>query len=523
LIIEAANSFGGTWSKDRLYPGLKSNNMWGSYEHPDYPMSEEIYGVKEGEHIPGEILHRYLSDFASKFGIRERTRFSVKANQVEATAVDTWLVRIISLTDQTEDVLHTKRLIIATGLTSQPNIPTYPGQETFTPPFFHAKDFFIHGEMVNTVEKATVVGAGKSAFDVAYEFATSGAKVDLMIRPTGQGPVWICPPYVTPFRRKLEELLSTRLLSWFSPAPWGSEDGFGIARTFLHGTGIGRFIVDNFWNQLSNEVYEAHGYHDRELFKLKPWNSVFWTGSGVSIHNYPTSFFDLVKKGQIRVYHADIVELEGSFIYLTNGERLKTDVLVCCTGWKKESELKFVNFDIGLQPSEVERKALIEEADRKLCDTFPILRAQPVLRSEPVKQEPHRNYRFMVPTQFFYKRNIAFAGMVSTVCTSMFATTQGLWISAFLDGKLSRTPKSDDDVTKEVLLHTQFEKWRYPCGYGATIPDFTFDSLPYVDLLLNDLGLKNHRKATQIAEITEPYKPWDYKGLTQEWLASRAP
>lgn len=43
----------------------------------------------------------------------------------------------------------------------------------------------------------------------------------------------------------------------------------------------------------------------------------------------------------------------------------------------------------------------------------------------------------------------------------------------------------------------------------------------YVDLLLNDLGIKNHRKASQLQELAEAYKPWDYKGISQEWLAAR--
>ncbi|KAH8703035.1 putative dimethylaniline monooxygenase [Talaromyces proteolyticus] len=522
LITEAGSSFGGTWSKERLYAGLKSNNLKGSYEHPDFPMSEDVYGVKSGQHIPAETLHRYLSDLATKFGIAERTRFNMTTTQIESRPDDTWFVTMVSKQEQ-EEVLHSKKLIVATGLTSQPNLPTYAGQETFTPAFFHAKDFCARGDILHTAKKAAVVGAGKSSFDVAYAFATSGAKVDLIIRPTGQGPVWICPPYVTPFKRMMEELLSTRLLTWFSPVPWGDEDGFGVARSFLHKTGIGRFIVDNFWNQISNEVYEAHGYHDHpELFKLKPWNSAFWTGSGVGIHNYPTNFFDLVKQGQIRVHIADIKQLEGNYIQLTTGEKLDTDALICATGWKKGSGLKFVNFDTGLQKTEAQTRSLIDQADKEVRDMFPILRAQPVLRTPAPSKEPLRNYRFIVPTQSFFKRNIAFAGMVSTVTTAVFANAQGLWISAYLDGKLERTPKNQEEVIKKVMLDTQFQKWRYPCGYGASIPDFAFDSIPYVDLLLNDLGIKPHRKSTQITEIMEPYKPRDYKGLTQQWLESHS-
>ena len=47
LVIEAEDSCGGTWSQNRLYPGLKSNNLLDTYEYPDMPMSPEIYGVQQ--------------------------------------------------------------------------------------------------------------------------------------------------------------------------------------------------------------------------------------------------------------------------------------------------------------------------------------------------------------------------------------------------------------------------------------------------------------------------------------------
>ncbi|KAK7402570.1 hypothetical protein QQX98_011675 [Neonectria punicea] len=519
LVVEAENSCGGTWSKDRLYPGLKSNNLWGSYEYADFPMLEDVYGVKDGQHVPGDVLHRYLTDFSRKFGVFERTKFNTKVDSIKAIEAESWEILVSETSGGAQQVLQTKKLIVATGLTSQPNMPSYPGQESFTPLLFHAKDFCTQAHTVNDCKKTIVVGGGKSAFDCAYAFASKGdAQVDLIIRPTGQGPVWLCPPYVTPWKRMMEELLNTRMLTWFSPCPWGGEDGFSMPRSLLHGTAVGRFLVQNFWNILSSAVIQDHGYDEHpELFKLKPWQNAFWTGSGIGIHNYPTSFFDLVKDGKIRVHIADITRLDGTTVYLTNGEAIETEAVICATGWKKESSIKFLNFSTDLSASPTEREHLSNQADKEIRDTFPGLKAQPVLRYEPKKEEPLRNYRFIVPSGAVFNRNIAFAGMVSTTSTSMFATTQALWISAFFDGKLKRSPKSTDDVTKEIMLHSQFGKWRYPCGYGASLPDFAFDSLPYVDQLLNDLGLSSHRKKTAMMELVEPYKPKDYKGLSQEW------
>ncbi|KAK0388027.1 hypothetical protein NLU13_4271 [Sarocladium strictum] len=521
LVVEAESTVGGTWSRDRLYPGLKSNNLWGSYEHPDLRMDGETYGLTEGQHIPAATLHRYLTDFSKKFGIFERTRFDTKVVAIESTPSDTWKVTVTSSkASGPEEVLETEKLIMATGLTSEPNLPTYPGQETFTSQFFHAKDFCAKSETVNTCKRAVIVGAGKSALDCAYAFASNpnSEQVHVIIRPAGDGPVWLAPPYVTPFKRKLEELLHTRAVSWFSPAPWGNEDGYGMVRGFLHGTGLGNLIVTNFFNTISGEVINAHGYNeDPEVFKMKPWYSAFWTGSGIGIHNFDTDIHQLIKDGKIRVHIAEIERLEGDQVHLSNGETVGTDIVLCATGWKKESALKVINFDTGLKQTGAEREKLIKEATQEVLTSFPMLKDQPVLRREQPKGEPLRNYRFIVPSQSVFKRNIAYAGMVSTVATSIFASVQGLWITAFLDGKLERKPANEAAVTKEVMVNTQFGRWRYPCGYGASLPDFAFDSLPYIDLLLNDLGVKAHRKASSIIEMVEPYKPWDYAGVTQEW------
>ena len=52
------------------------------------------------------------------------------------------------------------------------------------------------------------------------------------------------------------------------------------------------------------------------------------------------------------------------------------------------------------------------------------------------------------------------------------------------------------------------------------MPDFVFDALPYMDLLLRDLGLKVNRKAGWFTDMTEAYSPRDFVGLVDEWVES---
>lgn len=228
----------------------------------------------------------------------------------------------------------------------------------------------------------------------------------------------------------------------------------------------------------------------------------------------------MVRKGKINVHSADVEKLTKNTVHLTDGTELEADVLVCATGWRKDPSIKFLNFGsagIGLPQTPAEQAKLAKEADEKILNLYPRLRNQPPMRFEQ-KGDPFRLYRFIVPPARIQHRNIAFAGMVSSVLTTQQANAQGVWISAFFDGRLDKIASTQDEVTKEVMLHTQWGKWRYPYGYGANLPDLAFDGQPYIDLLLDDCGLAVNRKGGIFADLTKPYEPKDFVGLVDEWV-----
>ncbi|RAH78907.1 FAD/NAD(P)-binding domain-containing protein [Aspergillus japonicus CBS 114.51] len=527
VVLESAGSCGGTWAQERLYPGLKSNNMVGSYEYPDFPMSEDVYGVKADNHIPAATLHRYLTDYAKHFGVFDRVQFHTRVTAVQPRSEDDgWRLHVACSNDPVNftTTIETKRLILATGLTSLPNMPSYSGQDTFHGPVFHAKDFKREADTLTSCTRVVVVGGAKSALDVSYAYTQAGVQVYLIIRPDGNGPVWLAKPFVTPFKRKMEELLHTRCLTWFSPSPWQDEDGYSTVRSFLHGTKLGNLLVNNFWSILSADIIESNGYEDHHhpsLRALKPWYSAYWTGSGVSIHNFDTSIFDLVKEGKICIHTANITELSPRHVHLSTGETLQADAIVCATGWKKGSAIQFVDVDCRPVSDPAEMDRLLRLADDEILSRFPGLKSQPCLRTsggaKHQQSNPWRLYRFMVPPALWERRTLAFAGMVSSVSTAICASLQGLWISAYFDGTLDRMPPTQQAVVHEAVINSVWGKWRYPCGYGEDVADFAFDALPYFDLLLKDLGLKHHRKSSATSELTEPYKPWDYQDVVEEW------
>jgi cation diffusion facilitator CzcD-associated flavoprotein CzcO len=132
-------------------------------------MTVEKFGVKPGEHIPGKIVHQYLTDFAKTFDIWRRIRFRTKVEEIEQAPNGQWILTLaISQSADGKETMETKKiavdkLIISTGVTGNPNMPDIPGAESFDARLFHAKDFLQKKQLLNMAKKVVVYGGSKSA------------------------------------------------------------------------------------------------------------------------------------------------------------------------------------------------------------------------------------------------------------------------------------------------------------------------------------------------------------------------
>lgn len=190
-VLDYAPSIGGVWAKHRLYPGLKSNNLVGTYEYPDFPMDTPTFGVKPDEHIPGHVIHAYHEAYAKHFGFFDLCRCKTKVLSAEHKPDGGW---ILTVSRDYGDVapgeeapmsrLSTRRLIIASGLTSEPFMPHIEGQESFGAPLFHSKEFLQNADTVDPAKtkRVTILGGTKFAWDAAYAYGTKGIQVDWIIR-----------------------------------------------------------------------------------------------------------------------------------------------------------------------------------------------------------------------------------------------------------------------------------------------------------------------------------------------------
>ncbi|KAE8355735.1 hypothetical protein BDV28DRAFT_162638 [Aspergillus coremiiformis] len=545
-LFDSADSVGGVWAKHRLYVGLKSNNMLGTYEFSDFPM-DKSFGVQPGQHIPGTVIQDYLTRYVEHFQLTAFIRLNTRVRVVEHHSDGTWTLTIDEH-DQEKTVVS-KKLIVCTGITSQPYRPVFTGENTFQGPLFHSCDLpQYQDDLLKADMRITVFGGTKSAWDTVYAAATAGAHVDWIIRDNGHGPVWMAPAYVTPLKKRLEHLVTTRLLTWFSPCIWGFADGCTTIRTLLHGTWLGRKIVDAFWSILADDVIQLNQYDAHpEIRKLKPWISPFWVASGLSILNYPTNFFDLITDGHVHIHIDHISHLTPNTVHLASGTSLPSNGLISATGWEATPAILFRpgNLDQALgfpeSPDPIP-ESVVQHASAEILHRFPRLATppptpdtyRPLAPDAPAAaKHPFRLARFMIPPTLD-DRSIAFMGIAMTINTSLLAQTQALWIAAYFGDDLTPTATEpcpaairptlaertrDPDRLWETTLHTQFGVHRCPGGLGNRNPDFVFDALAYVDLLLRDLGLDFARKGA--LKWLEPYGVEDYRGLVEEWVAAR--
>jgi cation diffusion facilitator CzcD-associated flavoprotein CzcO len=188
-ILDSGSTLGGVWGRDRLYPGVKTNNLLGTYEYPDFPMDSDVFGVKSGEHMSGEVMHKYLTKYAEAFGILDKIRCHsmVLVAEHQGSAGGGWVLTVQN--GEAQHRLFARKLVMAIGLTSEPFMLHIAGQESFDAPVFHSRDFAKYADTSDEVKRVTVFGGTKSAWDVVYAYASKGVKVDWVIRGRAHSPL----------------------------------------------------------------------------------------------------------------------------------------------------------------------------------------------------------------------------------------------------------------------------------------------------------------------------------------------
>ncbi|MCJ1395095.1 monooxygenase [Xylographa bjoerkii] len=528
VILEACPCLGGVWSSERMYDAFWTQTPLDMACFSDFPMQQpQMKDETYYDFFPAKYVTQYLERFVDNKiyagkSLRQRIIFSSPVHDVWKNKEGGW-----HILHSDKQSLSASKLVVAAGLTSQPNMPRLPGHDSYDGTVLHHKDFGSSSILTNPeVKHVAVLGGAKSAADMAYACAKAGKAVSWVIRATGSGPAAFASAQgIGPYKNS-NELLYTRLAASLNPSVWMPRRWM---ESLLHGTAVGRQLVDRIWAKIDADARRPADYDGRwrhsvssGFANLKPDTPIFWQNDSTGVNQRP-DFWDLIAQ-KVKVYRQDIVKLEGSSIVLTK-DKIEADVLICATGWRP-SHHSFIDTslanDLGLPTSsDLVAKPVWEDldvaADLEILARFPRLRDPPSYHSPSPSSSPFRLYKYMLPTSPTY-RDILFLGHIAVGNNFRAAEVQALWATAYFDEHLHTS--SQAHMENEVALGVAWCRRRY-LSKGELGHWLYYDLVPYTDALLEEVGVKGHRK-TGTRDFWSPCVAEDLKGLLEEYLVHKA-
>jgi uncharacterized NAD(P)/FAD-binding protein YdhS len=181
--------------------------------------------------------------------LRERTIFGFPVQRVTKEG------RIWTVSGGSGRQFQAHKLIVASGHTSIPNIPTY-NRNDFLGEIVHTKNF-ASSNVLSGNKRIVVIGGGKSAADMAYAAAKEGHQVSWIIRDSGHGAGLLAPikpigPYTNP-----NEVVMTRIASTLSPSYFNQQTAW---TRFLHGTRLGRKCLETMFTKIERSTCKGAGF-----------------------------------------------------------------------------------------------------------------------------------------------------------------------------------------------------------------------------------------------------------------------
>ncbi|KAL8639971.1 MAG: hypothetical protein Q9228_003057 [Teloschistes exilis] len=521
LVVDDADSIGGVWSKERIYPNLFAQVGHGLFEYTFYPMRNE--GLTPDRYISGETISKYLYNFAHDHDVAKHVRLQTRITKVEKLDSGQWHLTSPSLSRP----LRCDKLIVASGVTSQPHIVHFPNQG-FQGKIMHSADLGLQlGYLHNpTVKRVLVLGAAKSSYDAVFLLLKAGKRVEWIIREDGSGPLAIMPPRLFGFLNTVD-VMARRACAAFSSAILNAH---GVWYHILQKTKLGRLCVRGFW-RVVNKCAEVHaGYarteNARKLRPLPHGEGIMWANAGLGLASVP-DFWKTFHAGNITVHRTNISAFgEDDQVHLKNGTAVGVDAAILCTGWTHNMSAfdEKLRGQYGLPSShgldlDLDWKRLDAKADEVVDRVLPYLKNGPQTETEHSEKRSWRLYKRLVSPVASAKNDcsIFFPGQIHSVFTPLVAEFQALWGVEYLRGNV-KLP-SLESMKAEVSVWNAWTRKRY-LEQGRRHAYSIYDYLAYCDDLARDLGIRTQRKKNAVLEMFQPYRPSDYRGLIEEYLAA---
>ncbi|KAI1265485.1 putative dimethylaniline monooxygenase [Xylariaceae sp. FL1019] len=535
-ILERDDCVGGVWNKQRVYPSFWSQWTHGIAEFSDMPMERPPEQDCMHDLFRAKYTTKYLEEYVSIMKHRgqtlgDRIQFNTQVECIKKID-ERWQLTCIDVVTKSQRAISSRRLMMANGQCSIPNVPDFAGREHYKGQIIHSMDFGKSDVMQdNAVQHITVLGAGKSAADMVYEGIKAGKTVSWIIRKTGDGslgaaafaPIDLPTPYKNGVEASQARIMASLQPSYLIPdKSWWSW--------LLHSTKPGARLVSMLFSAMDQTIRTYAGYRERQsdkgFEKLEYDNELIWINSTAGGCHF-ADFWPLVAE-RVYVHRADVKLISGKELYLDdeNGTHFPCDAILCGTGWKDKVGLfdDDTRMRLGLpypkssEPQEERAKweKLLGDADEKILKRFVMLRTPPKHYLKQATCTPHRLYQTMAPVS---DDSILFMNYITAGAKLFVAEAQAIWAVAYWDKafQLPSVEQRENDIAHMIA----WNKRRY-LSNGELGTFAAFDSVPYVDRLFDEIGVTAHRKKGWLGNMFAPIMPADLGRVWREYVGRQS-
>ena len=171
-----------------MYRYLWSNGPKEGLEFADYTFDEH-FGKNIGSYPPRAVLWDYIKGRVEKAGVRGWIRFRNAVRRVERSRGGAFRVIAQDIANDRETDEEFDHVVVATGHFSVPNVPEFPGFDTFNGRILHAHDFRDAREFKD--QDLLLIGTSYSAEDIGSQCWKYGCKsVTVSHRTAAMGYDW---------------------------------------------------------------------------------------------------------------------------------------------------------------------------------------------------------------------------------------------------------------------------------------------------------------------------------------------
>jgi putative flavoprotein involved in K+ transport len=313
IIVERNERPGDSWRK--RYKSLCLHDpVW--YDHLPYIKFPENWPVFSPKDKIGDWLEMYTK-------VMELNYWG--SSTVRSASFDGEAWEVVVDRDGSEVILRPKQLVLATGMSSQPNLPSFEGMDEFAGDQHHSSAH--PGPDGFAGQKVVVIGSNNSAHDICAALWESGVDVTMVQRS---------PTHIV----RSSTLMDVGLKALYSEEAVAS--GITTEKADMIFASLPYRILHEFQIPLYDEMRErdADFYARLEAagFELD-WGE---DGSGLfmkylrrgSGYYIDVGASELVASGDIKLVNGQVARLEADAVVMEDGRLVPADVVVYATGYK---------------------------------------------------------------------------------------------------------------------------------------------------------------------------------------------